>query len=56
MSKSTNIRLRTFHVDDPAEPTRQVTFTLRSKDNLHNFFVRRAYIVDSLNVAQRTIN
>lgn len=55
-SQSTNIRLRTFHGDDPAEPTRQVTFTIRSQDNLHSFFVRRAYIVESLNVAQRTIN
>jgi len=55
-SQSTNIRLRTFHGDDPAEPTRQVSFNLRSQDNRHSFYVRRAYIVERLNVAQRTIN
>ncbi len=55
-SKASNVWLRTFHGEDPAVPTRQVSFILSSSDGSQVFRIRVAYIVDSLHIAQRTID
>lgn len=55
-SKSSNIRLRTFHGEDPQQTSRSVQFIIDSIYSSATFSVKRAFIVDSLNFGSRFID
>jgi len=56
VSKSSNIRLRTFHGEDPPHTSRSVQFAMKSICSNAAFFVKRAFIVDSLVFSDRSID